>query len=187
MRHPALEAESVREELVAILPRLERFAAVLSSEQHPRDEILRDACMRMMAEQHRRPRGSPFDRWAFSEMYRLWLERQREASQPIPGQVDDYAFMETVLVQQFGVQDTEVAAFLGSLTAQQRCALLLVHGEGYSYDDAAKILDTSVQTVVARVTRASTYFADKTSGEAGVAPAAEAVDQLFPSYVEETS
>lgn len=162
MGHAAVEAESVREELIAMLPRLRRFAAVLVCARPQRDILLRDACLRMMDEQHRYPLGTPFDCWAFAEIYRLWLERLRSGSQsPAHGPGGEAGFAYPGSEPEFGLDDAETTIFLASLTPQQRCALLLVHGEGFSYEESAKVLDTSVQTIVARVTRASMQLADR--------------------------
>lgn len=186
MGHAAVEAESVREELIAMLPRLRRFAAVLAGTRPQRDDLLRDACLRMMEEQHRYPLGTDFDRWAYAEIYRLWLERLRAGSQPPthgPGGEADFAYPGSE--PEFGLDDAEATAFLASLTPQQRCALLLVHGEHFSYEDSAKVLDTSVQTVVARVTRASVQLADRMSEEPEGARSTASTERLRPEGVEE--
>jgi RNA polymerase sigma-70 factor, ECF subfamily len=45
---------------------------------------------------------------------------------------------------------------LSKLTIDQRAVLLLVDGEGFSYDDAAKVLGVNTGTVTSRLNRART-------------------------------
>lgn len=176
MGHAALKAESVRAELVGMLPRLKRFAAVLANGRDGRDALLRDACSRMLDEQHRYQRGTRFDHWAFGEVYRLWLERLRESPQPLSDGVDEETAFEEYIAAR-GVDDPVIASFLASLSAQQRCALLLVHGEGCSYAEAAQILDAAEQTIVTRVARATAQLTDRLARKRS-APAA-AIQPLF--------
>jgi hypothetical protein len=60
--------ESVRYELIAMLPRLKRFADVLVGEKKEGRAQLRRALLRMLNDQHRYQRGTLFDRWAFAEI-----------------------------------------------------------------------------------------------------------------------
>jgi RNA polymerase sigma-70 factor (ECF subfamily) len=50
----------------------------------------------------------------------------------------------------------EVRRALGALTPVQRVAVLLIHRDGFSYADAAEILDVPVGTVASRVAAART-------------------------------
>ena len=53
------------------------------------------------------------------------------------------------------------ANFLGQFPPQQRSTLLLVYGEGFDYEDAARVLDSNAGTIEARLIRASASLADR--------------------------
>ena len=55
----------------------------------------------------------------------------------------------------------EVCRALGALTPPQRAAILLIHRDGFSYANAAEILDVPVGTVASRVAAARTTLADE--------------------------
>jgi len=55
----------------------------------------------------------------------------------------------------------EVRGALGALTPAQRVAVLLIHRDGFSYANAAEILDVPVGTVASRVAAARTTLGDK--------------------------
>lgn len=46
-----------------------------------------------------------------------------------------------------------LAQAIGGLPAQQRATLLLVYGEGLSYDEVAEVFDVSLKDVMTRVVR----------------------------------
>jgi RNA polymerase sigma-70 factor, ECF subfamily len=58
-------------------------------------------------------------------------------------------------------QRDEVRRALGSLTVEQRAAVLLIHRDGFSYANAAEILDVPVGTVASRVAAARAVLGDE--------------------------
>jgi RNA polymerase sigma-70 factor (ECF subfamily) len=148
-----------RNDLIGLLPRLKRFADVLLGERGDGTALLGRALKRMLAEDYRYQRGTPLDRWAFAEVYRLWLQELRDQAEPL-----HHAKTETSFDHLFHVEerpDEATASFLGNLPPQQRSALLLVYGEGFDYEDAARVLDCSAETVARRLVRASSQLADR--------------------------
>lgn len=157
-----INGDSVRSRLISLLPRLRRFAAVLSGDRVGGDELLRASCRIMLDEGHRYQRGTPFARWAFSEIYSVWLARLRAHRQPITQErADEQLFGGAPKDDAADETPPPVAGFLASLPPQQRSAILLVYGEGLSYEDAAKVLDTPTETVAARVSRALAALIDR--------------------------
>jgi len=55
----------------------------------------------------------------------------------------------------------ETMEIIARLPAQQRSAALLIYGEGFSYEEAAIILDTTPETVMARLSRALSTFIER--------------------------
>jgi RNA polymerase sigma-70 factor (ECF subfamily) len=154
--------ESVRHGLIAMLPRLKRFADVLVGDKRQGRALLRRALKHMLADQHRHQRGTPLDRFAFAEIYRLWLGELRDHADPLrQAKAGGTDFVRLFPRQDEADFDATTASFLGSLPPQQRSALLLVYGEGFDHEDAGRVLDTSADTIQARLIRASASLADR--------------------------
>ena len=172
--------DSVRPGLIAMLPRLKRFADVLVGARDEGKGLLGRALQFMLAEQHRYQRGTVLDVWAFGEVYRQWLHELREQKDPVGrAKIDDARFGELFYPEGDGYFDAPVIAYLGALPPQQRLTLLLVYGEGFEHEDAARILDVAPDTVAARLVRISAALADRLSARPP-AQAAAIVETLYP-------
>jgi RNA polymerase sigma-70 factor (ECF subfamily) len=155
--------DSVRPGLIAMLPRLKRFADLLAGEQIEGKALLGRALRRMLAEQHRYQRGTPLDAWAFGEIYRHWLMELRDHAGPLGEIHDDVARFERLFVAGGDACDPIAVDFLRALPPQHRLALLLVYGEGFDYDHAAYVLDASSETVAGRLIKITADLADRLS------------------------
>lgn len=156
--------ESVRHALIAMLPRLKRFADVLVGEKKEGRALLRRALLRMLSDQHRDQLGTLFDRWAFAEIYRVWLSDLRHQADPLHQAKSSEMDFELLFAQEQGAEfDALTANFIGQLPPQQRGTLLLVYGEGFDYEDAARVLDSNPDTIRSRLIRATANLADRLS------------------------
>jgi RNA polymerase sigma-70 factor (ECF subfamily) len=162
-----------------MLPRLKRFADLLVGERKEGTALLSRALNRMLMEQHRYQRGTALDRFAFAEIYRLWLSELRDHADPMgQARTDDANF--AALFHQHGDQacDPLTISYLRSLPPQQRLTLLLVYGERFDYIDAGRVLDVPSETIGARLVRISANLADRLS--AIESPASATVETLYP-------
>lgn len=173
--------DSTKTKLISLLPRLRRFAAILSGNRGARDDLLRRACETMLAGEHEYQRGTPFDRWAFTRLYDVWLEGLREHSEPFAqGKGGDNLYQSIAGQDDASGNLADTAEILASLPPQQRCVLLLIYGEGFSYEEAAEILDTADRTIIERTTRALAAVIER-SGLLDISSSAgAAVASLFP-------
>lgn len=169
--------DSFRQGLVILLPRLKRFADVLIGDKQDGTALLGRALKRMLAEQYRYQRGTPLDRWAFAEIYRLWLHELRDHAEPMRQAKVETGF--DLLLYPDELVDDVTPDFLGQLPPQQRSALLLVYGEGFDYEDAGRVLDCSVDAVASRLIRASASLADRL-GEGWQVASSATVETLYP-------
>ena len=145
-----------------MLPRLKRFADVLTGEKKEGKALLRRALFRMLNEHHLYQRETLFDRWAFGEIYALWLGELRDHAEPLRQAKASEEHFE-LLFHKDGEEefDALTANFLWQLPPQQRSTLLLVYGEGFDYEDAARVLDSTADTIQARLIRTSASLADR--------------------------
>jgi RNA polymerase sigma-70 factor, ECF subfamily len=150
--------DSIRPGLIAMLPRLKRFADLLVGERSEATALLCRALQLMLAEQHRYQMGRALDSWAFAEIYRQWLAELGDYDDPVGrAKIDEASFAEL-----FGDEsDALTTGFLASLPVQQRLTLLLVYGERLDYAEAGHVLDVSADVVAARLIRISATFADR--------------------------
>jgi DNA-directed RNA polymerase specialized sigma24 family protein len=163
-----------------MLPRLKRFADVLVGDKAEGTALLRGALLRMLGDQHGDQRGTPLDRWAFAEIYRLWLLELRDYADPLRLAQTSEASFERLFHQEGGADfDALTASFLGHLPPQQRSTLLLVYGEGFDHEAAGRVLDSSPDTIAARLIRASASLADRL-GASAQAPASAMIETLDP-------
>jgi RNA polymerase sigma-70 factor (ECF subfamily) len=161
--------DSVRPGLVAMLPRLKRFTDLLAGEKRAGTALLGRALQRMLAEQHRYQRGTSLDRWAFAEIYRLWLIELRDHAYPVDqAKTDDASFAQLFRNGDSKELDTFTASFLRNLPPQQRLTLLLVYGERFDHIDAGRVLDVPAETISTRLLRMSAALADRLSARAKV-------------------
>jgi len=172
--------DSIRPGLTAMLPRLKRFTDLLIGERKEGTALLGRALNRMLVEQHRYQRGTALDRWAFAEIYRLWLSELRGHADPVgQAKTDDASFALLFVNKQGKAFDAFTAGFLRNLPPQQRLTLLLVYGERFDYIDAGRVLDVPSETIGARLVRISATLADRLSADEQ-APASATVATLYP-------
>jgi RNA polymerase sigma-70 factor (ECF subfamily) len=156
--------DSIRPGLTAMLPRLKRFADLLVGERRQGTALLGRALNRMLIEQHRYQRGTALDRWAFAEIYRLWLGELRNHTDPV-GQAksDDASFAQLFRNKDGEEIDPLTTRFLRGLPPQQRLTLLLVYAERFDHIDAGRVLDVTAETIGTRLVRISASLADRLS------------------------
>jgi DNA-directed RNA polymerase specialized sigma24 family protein len=172
--------DSIQPGLIAMLPRLKRFADLLVGERKQGTALLGRALNRMLLEQHRYQRGTALDRWAFAEIYRQWLTELKHHTDPMgQAKTDDASFAALFGTGEREEFDPFTVSFLRALPPQQRLTLLLVYGERFDTIDAGRVLDVPAETIGARLVRISATLADRLSATAH-APASATVATLYP-------
>jgi RNA polymerase sigma-70 factor (ECF subfamily) len=147
----------VHDEIVCLLPRLRRFALVLTHSPDLADELVQAGVVRALGRLDQRSRDTPLDRWLFCILKTVWLNTRRSTTIRRADPLEEH---HDVLASD-GVRDmearialSEVRAAFARLTCDQQQALLLVCVEGYSYADAAEFLDIPIGTLMSRLSRA---------------------------------
>jgi RNA polymerase sigma-70 factor (ECF subfamily) len=154
--------DSMRLGLVAMLPRLKRFADLLAGDRQEGTALLRRGLIRMLSERHRYDKDTPLDRWAFAELYRRWTNEHRDQTDALTQAKPTEASFSRLLQRSGATElDSLTANFLWQLPPQQRSALLLVYGEGFDHETAAGVLGTTPDAIAARLIRASASLADR--------------------------
>ena len=159
-----------RQEMIALLPRLRRFARALTGSHDEGDDLVQAACERALARLDQWQPGTRLDSWMYRIAQTIWIDRHRAAK--ARGQTVE---LETVsnLVGRDGRRDVEVRLMLGAISRamselpeEQRGVLVLVSVEGLSYREAAEVLAVPIGTVMSRLARARQRLHEMVNGTA---------------------
>jgi RNA polymerase sigma-70 factor (ECF subfamily) len=143
--------------LVDLLPRLRRFARVLTRDVADADDLVQAAVERGLMRRDQWKPGTRLDSWMFTIMKHAWIDETRsrgrrgrifapaEAGERVAG--DDARTIESAL------EARDVAAAMARLPDDQRLAVALVLVEGLSYRDAAEVLEVPMGTLTSRLVR----------------------------------
>lgn len=150
--------DEIREQLLAFLPRLRRFAYALTGSLDRGDDLVQDTIERVLMHWSKFEPGTRFDSWTFKIAQNLWFNQRRssavrreiydlEAAADIPGS-DGRDVTENRLMLR------AVQQGMAALPVDQRAVMTLVCVDGLSYKDAAEVLDVPIGTVMSRLARA---------------------------------
>lgn len=151
--HPAVFGE----ELVALLPRMRRFARSLTRDATDADDLCQMTIERALKSWQQWQGGSRLDAWVFRIMRNIWIDEGRartRRTQTFAPEADGDAIGDR------GDSAIEAHAELGNveramarLPADQREAVMLVLVEGFAYKEAAEILGCPMGTLTSRLVR----------------------------------
>ena len=151
-------AEDVRAQLIALLPRLRRFALGLTGSRDDADDLVQAACERALNRLHQWEPDTRLDSWMFRIVKTIWIDQWR--SQKARGEHVDLDAIEPPAGSN-GRHVTEVRNTLEAvcrvmeqLPEEQRLVLTLVSVDGLSYEKAAAVLEVPIGTVMSRLARA---------------------------------
>jgi RNA polymerase sigma-70 factor (ECF subfamily) len=151
-------AAEIGPQLIALLPRMRRFARVLSRSDHSADDLVQSACERALRFADRFEPGTRFDAWMFKILRNLWIDTVRRAQKDaLHGSVDCV----DMAAASGGAADLEakltlaaVRTAIEALPDDQREIVFLVCVEDLSYRAVAEMLDIPIGTVMSRLARA---------------------------------
>jgi RNA polymerase sigma-70 factor, ECF subfamily len=145
------------DQLVAVLPRLRRFARGLTGSVVEADDLVQAACERALTRQHQFQEGTRFDSWMFRIVQTIWIDQIRSRGVRKEGQeIAEEKLGSDVAMRRIEARLglDEVRRAVGRLPADQRTVLLLVTVDGLSYKEAAQVVGVPVGTVMSRLARA---------------------------------
>jgi RNA polymerase sigma-70 factor (ECF subfamily) len=142
-----------RDELIASLPRLRRYARLLAGDRSRADDLVQDAITRAIERESSFHAGQNLRAWLFALMHNIFVDsmRNREA---IDWAADPDALPESAApAASDPLQLREIHAALDKLPLEQRAVLILVGIEGLRYREAADALGLPLGTVMSRLAR----------------------------------
>jgi RNA polymerase sigma-70 factor (ECF subfamily) len=158
-------------QLIAVLPRLRRFARGLAGKAADADDLVQAACERALARAHQYEAGTRLDSWMFRIVQTIWIDQVRARDvRKEDGDVAEERLGSDEPVRRIEarLELAEVRLAVERLPPDQRTTLMLVTVEGLSYKEAAAVAGVPVGTIMSRLARARTALQQLLDAGAGV-------------------
>jgi RNA polymerase sigma-70 factor (ECF subfamily) len=154
----AQREEALRDQIVGLLPRLRRFAMSLAKDFDRADDLLQSACERALNRLDQFRQDSRLDSWLYRIVYTQWIDKVRRRQTRtdkliVLGRDTESQSASTVSDSSLS-EALDLRHALERLPPEHLAAVMLVCVEGYSYAEAAGVLNVPAGTVASRVSRA---------------------------------
>jgi RNA polymerase sigma-70 factor, ECF subfamily len=150
----------VKDELLAAIPRLRVLAITLTRHSDRADDLVQETLLKGWAKLARYERGTSMRAWLFTIMRNAFYTQCRKKRE-VEDRDGTLAAALSTPARQNGHMDFEgfrIAA--AQIPAEQREALALVGGSGFSYREAAAVCGCPIGTVKSRISRARSRLAE---------------------------
>jgi len=165
--------DTTRQALIALIPRLRRFARVLTGNLADADDVVQACLEKAMLSLDQWQPGTRLDSWVFRIARNTWIDDRRRAHNRAGhediGELLDLAGEDGVAIAEASAEARMVRAAVDRLPPEQRDVVALVMLEEFSYREAAEALGLPIGTVMSRLSRAKTALA-KQIAEEGTTP-----------------
>jgi len=148
-------------DLISALPRLRRYARVLTGDLTRADDLVQDTLARAWEKRRLWRAGSDLRAWLFTIMHNVFVNqlsvrRRESAESSLDADQGPAAGWEVPMraTQSDRIELTEVLAQIGRLPGEQREVLLLAAVEELRYEDIARVQGVPIGTVMSRLNRA---------------------------------
>jgi RNA polymerase sigma-70 factor (ECF subfamily) len=152
--------------LVALIPRLRRYARALVGDRAAADDLVQDTLERAWAKLHLFRQGTDLRAWLFTVMHNVHVNRIR-AARPTDALDDEMPELAQRAAQGDALLVRDLDRAIAALPAAQREVLLLVALEDLSYEEAAQMLGIPIGTVMSRLARAREKLRVLMTGKGG--------------------
>jgi RNA polymerase sigma-70 factor, ECF subfamily len=144
--------ELFRDEIIALLPRLRRFARTITRNPHDADDLVQVTVERALLKFEQWEDEAKLESWVFGIMRNAWIDEVRVRARR------DRTFAPAEAGENVGARTTDqesiaLQSALAQLPEEQRMAIGLVLIEGFSYKEAAQVLDIPIGTLTSRLAR----------------------------------
>ncbi|MGH8130225.1 MAG: RNA polymerase sigma factor [Steroidobacteraceae bacterium] len=147
-------SDGIRAELGEMLPRLRRFARVITRNVQDADDLVQMAVEKALTRAEQWRPGSRLDSWMFGIMKNAWIDeiRARRRRERVHAPEEAGADVGDASAEARDIA-LSVQSAMTRLPEDQRMAIALVLVEGFSYKDAAETLAIPIGTLTSRLAR----------------------------------
>lgn len=152
-----ISQEELREAMVSSLPNLWRFAISLCGRADMADDLVQITCLRALERSHQIYDLSGVRRWLITICRSVWYnERRAQAVRQFQSldSPEGESLASELLSAETNIFFAEVFTKVMHLPEAQRSVVVLVLVEGYTYREAAEILDVPIGTIMSRLSSA---------------------------------
>ena len=162
--------QAFRVQLTALLPRLRRFGHVLTGNADDADDVVQAALEKALKREKQFQPGTRLDSWMFRIMQTTWIDitRSQKVRSSRAGTMEEASFA----VGEDGrksftarIQLSETRRAMAAMPDEYSSALALVAIEGFTYKEAAAMLDVPIGTIMSRVSRARLALVEAVHGK----------------------
>lgn len=143
-----------QEQLIALLPKLRRFARALTRAAADADDLVQVALERALTHLGQWQSGTRLDSWMYGIIKNAWIDearaRQRQGRVFAPAELGEHV---ADAASEAHIDRLSVEAALARLPEEQRLVVALVLVEGLAYKEAAAVLEVPIGTVTSRLAR----------------------------------
>lgn len=172
MTRPMNPDDTTQQALIALIPRLRRFARVLTGTIADADDVVQASLEKAMLNLDQWQPGTRLDSWVFRIARNHWVDDRRRAHNSKGhddiGEMIDLAGDDGLAVVEASNEARMVRAAVDRLPPEQRDVVALVMLEEFSYREAADALGLPIGTVMSRLSRAKAALAKLVTNEGGV-------------------
>jgi RNA polymerase sigma factor (sigma-70 family) len=148
---------SFERDMLAVLPRLRRFALSLSRDRADGDDLCQATVEKALRARDQWQPGTRLDSWMYRIMRNLWIDearaRQRAGRTFAPEEAGEHVGDAGHDRIEARMTLSDVDRAMQALPDEQREAVALVLVEGLSYKEAAAVLDIPMGTLTSRLVR----------------------------------
>jgi RNA polymerase sigma factor (sigma-70 family) len=152
--------------LIALIPRLRRYARALVGDRAAADDLVQDTLERAWSKLHLFRQGTDLRAWLFTVMHNVHVNQVRSA-RPTDALDDEMPELAQRAVQGDALLVRDLERAIAALPAPQREVLLLVALEDLSYEETAGVLGIPIGTVMSRLARAREKLRTLMYGKSG--------------------
>jgi RNA polymerase sigma-70 factor, ECF subfamily len=150
--------DEFRKGMIALLPRLRRFAYALTRDLELADDLVQDTCARALAHADQWQAGTRLDSWMYRIAQNIWLDRLRSPKLRRETELDDEVANMPGVDGRVTTEERLTLAAVGKcldrLSEEQQVLVAMVCVDGLSYKEAASALGIPIGTVMSRLAAA---------------------------------
>jgi RNA polymerase sigma-70 factor, ECF subfamily len=141
--------------LEALLPRLTRYALVMTRDHVAADDLVQECVTRALGKIHLWEEGTDLRAWLFTILHHQYISlTRRQVRQRAGAELQkSYRSLAVSPNQTARLELRDLERALAALPEEQRSVIMLVGLEGMRYDEAASLVNLPVGTVRSRVSR----------------------------------
>jgi RNA polymerase sigma-70 factor (ECF subfamily) len=157
---------SLRQEILATVPRLRAFAVSLTASSDQADDLVQETMVRALTHIDQFKPGTNLRAWLFTILRNQFTSEYRRRRWVIDDSDGIYVdALKTLPQQSSWLELQELRGALAKLSPEQREAVVLVGASGTTYEEPAAICNCAIGTIKSRVNRGRSRLAELLSIE----------------------